>query len=554
MNANPQLIDYIVKSREISKTDKEIQESLLKVGWEFSDIEEAFKEATPEETIEEDIEETQSETEEPKEEEKISEEEIKSEEPVEVTTESEEEEVITTTNTPEISSEIFTSPQEIKPAEEAKEVTKIQPKKQSKSKLFIIILVIILVIIGTLGAIIYLKPNLINISSLKDFFKKGQPGTEITKNNEQPAIITTNKNTIMAYTTKNEADGKMELFFYDTQTQQALPQDSVIQADNNSAFEIGPWSPTGQYLPILGSKISPNKEINLSLYLYDSQKKAATKIYDSKHITKTTSTIKLPNNFKMETNAQWIDNTKLKIMEDTSNTISTRVSTYITPEGKIDKIEQPKNINVVLNNITYKINSLTGTLIDTIKIGTSEIKVQPKEGSYIIGTINDSLVILEKMVLDSKNKTVLNFYSINDSGLVKTIDLTDTLWGTQSILIDPTQKYLIAQQTNSDLKPTQERYIQINPEEASNINLIFGQDISTEYPATKEPSLLKNLKNFYLSNDGEWIIGTRKYANIITAGSDIYMKNIKTGEENIICSNNCSSISVYYPQRVFYTY
>lgn len=557
MNANPQLIEYIQKSREYSLTDEEIKKKLSEVGWPENLVEEAFQElsqkaeteptiseeTTPEETpvSETPTEEAPQETTEENEEIEIKPSETTQELAIEHTETPETE----TTETPQEEPQQPTQEpsKEQEKVEEEKPIETLttledriktqleQPKTKPSKKILIISMGALVVVAISLVGLYFFKPEIFTFK--KPILTPLQP----VQPAPQPEVKTEINTNILAYTTTNEDTGKMSLSFYDTNKKEQINLDSFLQNENNKVYDLGPWSPTGLYLPILGIKNKENtRESTVTIYLYDSSKKESKKVY-SYPINGEPSDI--AKSLQFSTKAAWIEEGKLKIKEDMPIKIGSRLVTYVTPEGKIENSEQPKNTVVMLNDISYQIDPVTKLIAGTIKVGTTELKLELKNTDEILGKLQDNLVVLQK---PTAGKSTVKFYTLGNNSAPTDIDLSEGIWKTQTVLINESRKSLIAHQVDNEIRPTQERFIQVNPFGDAKIKVIYGQDISTVFQKAKA--------SFFLSNDGNWIISERRYASIITSGNDFYMKNIDSGQEATICSGECTQMSAFYKTHI----
>ncbi|PIP56747.1 hypothetical protein COX05_01430 [candidate division WWE3 bacterium CG22_combo_CG10-13_8_21_14_all_39_12] len=442
--------------------------------------------------------------------------------------------------------------------------------KSSKSRAKLIISVLVAIIITGAGVV--------------GLFAFGT----LPENNEQLPVGTLHDvNPIIAYVESYPDDFAGNIVFYDTQKQEKLPTDLVIEADANTLFQLGPWSPDGKYLPILGF-YAPGEEGGIvNLYLFDSKTRLAKRIY---------SDLRGEDNFlwanpSFSFLSGWIDNDILVVSSNRSGlSAETSQLTYFTTYGEIGTKVEPYVYLQKSSQLTHSVKSEVDTQIQTITLIDRELSFYP-EGE-IVGVVENKLVVLkkpeeidlgfdfdggtggsqewedlelqinelakqgvpqedlDKMIrdfLEPQGETVLNLYNLETGEIDKVVALTDGPWQTQSVLVREEEPFLIAHQTDSAFLPTKERYVAIYVSDPYRVEMLYEGDLLQQSNHNFFNSLLTHGSSFGLSNEGNWIIGERGSRVDDPKNSSIFMLNIFTGEEVIVCSGYCSGVKVYNP-------
>ncbi len=527
---NQQLIDFIQKAKSLSETDLEITSSLLSAGWKQQDISAAFEYVQKNSNVSQNF----STTDEP--------------DPLKVT----------------------------QPPEE---------KKAKPNKLTITLFTLGLLFVVTIsGFFIYFK-----------FFKKTPLGPNIKDSEEKPyqtsetigqpnAIESTHS--IIAFTTSKKDNPASAVVFYDRQQKEKLPLPQVIQEDNNFMFLLGPWSPSGQYLPILAFTGPATEESYVNLYFYDSQKLEAKKIYSSPRNEENFVWASTSFNFL----SAWMDDTRLVVNNVRDPQKESATLTYVTTDGEIKTMQQSDELKRANDQLEHTVTTRPSIHTESITVGSVTLDFV-LEGE-VVGVVDGMLAVLEKPksisvivddagnaaspqdleyfeeemeklekqglseeelskktleLIEPKGKTILSLYNLKDGKVNREVNLTDGTWQVQSILVHPSEKFLIAHQTDKRHLPSKQRFVVITPSENPNTRTIFEEDL----PKSSNPNYLSSLmfqeNSFFLSSDGDWIIGMRGSNVDNPQNSTIYMKNIITQEESLICSNNCWDVRTYCP-------
>ena len=358
-------------------------------------------------------------------------------------------------------------------------------------------------------------------------------------------------------------------------------------------FILGPWSPNGQYLPILAFTGPASVNSYVNLYLYDSEKLTAKKIYSSSVNEKNGVWASSSFNYS----SIWLDDYRLAIERDRDLETGTMDLTYITIDGEMQTIQQSNRPKKVSSQLEYVLavsesyNNSYNPKIESIKVGSQTLDFVP-EGE-IVGVVEGMLAVFEKPeffdiasivndnslnqkyqeyfekelkkleeqglsedelknkaldLFEPKGETILKLYNLKNGSVESEINLTDGTWQTQSVLVHPSEKFLVAHQTDKFFNPLKQRFITITP--PSNIKIVFEEDLSENERAGNSNYLSLFLfqgTSFFLSSDGNWIIGMRGPGVNDPQNSKIYMRNIVTGEENIICPSYCWDMRTYFP-------
>lgn len=409
-------------------------------------------------------------------------------------------------------------------------------------------------------------------------------------NIEEPSIVnnttSTTTNPIIAYIESYPESYAGNVVFYDTQKKEKLSPAPLLSQEADSLFQMGIWSPNGQYLPIL-EIVNPGTDDSIvNVYIFDSQERELKRIYSS---PKSEENIVWAGTFSFLSG--WIDDSKLVVVSDRNTNESTTTLTYLTLDGALNTVQQPDVFKRVSSQLISTSAFNFGISQETISVGATTLNFIP-EGT-IVGIVEDKLVVLKKPdslflgmdfeggttanneewnnfeaelkkleeqgmsqeelslrvrdFLEPKGETVINFYNIVTGVIENTISLTDGTWQTVSVLVHPSEKIIIAHQTDNDLFPSKERFIKIQMGKNPNIKALFENDLTLEHNNNFSGRLLTQGNSFYLSNDGNWIIGERGSIVNDPQHSAVFMHNVETGEEIIVCSEYCSDIRVYYP-------
>ncbi len=348
---------------------------------------------------------------------------------------------------------------------------------------------------------------------------------------------------------------------------------------------LGPWSPNGQYLPILAYTGPASEESNINLYLFDSKTLTAKKIYNSPSNEEN----RLWANTSFNFIAAWMDEEKLVLKDDrNSQGVLTNV-TRITTRGEIITTEHSNELERGNKQLEYSFSlGAQGHTVTSIKVGTNILAFVP-EGE-IVGVINGMLAVLTKPkpvslsemsdpnqnsdiakqlaelqrqglteeelsrrmleLMEPKGDTLLKFYNLANGSVEKEINLTYDTWQIQSILVHPSQKTLVAHQTNKFVQATKQRFISVDPSSESGFRIIFEEDLNTSVSQQFLSLLMFQGSSFFMSTDGESIIGMRGSALESASTNNIYIKNIASAQEDIICPSNCFDMRVSYPYHL----
>lgn len=413
--------------------------------------------------------------------------------------------------------------------------------------------------------------------------------TKAPQLNSKETLLTTNATTnpIIAYVESHPDDYAGNVVFYDTQKKAKLPPDPLLSQEADSLFQLGIWSPHGQYLPIL-QIVNPGSDNSIiNLYLFDSQKKEVKRIHsaprgDENFVWASTS---------FSFTSGWMDDSRLVVRDDRGTSQGVTTLTYFTPDGELKTVEPPDVFKRVSNQLTSTTILDVDTKQETIVVGSQTLSFAP-EGT-IVGVIDDRLVVVKKPVsstffgmdfeggtsssqewtdfeaelkelekqgmsqeelslrvrdfLEPKGETVINFYNIDTGAIENALSLTDGTWQTVDVLVHPSEKTMVAHQTDKEFLPTKERFIKIQMGENPTIETLFENNLTPEHNHNFSGRLLLQGNSFLLSGDGNWIIGERGSITDDPQHSAVFMHNISTGEEIIVCSEYCSDIRTYYP-------
>lgn len=475
--------------------------------------------------------------------------------------------------------EPYQSVQEPKPTtQESQSEIPQKGKKLPKAVIYILISVILLTL-SVLGFWLYQKIS----STFSSNLPKVTPETsQITTKLK----IVKEAHSIIAYTVSEQDDVSSAVFFYDAQKKERLPPSPIIQADNNFMFLLGPWSPNGQYLPILAFTDPATEKLYVNLYLYNSQTLEAKRIYSSLRNEENFVWASTSFNFL----STWMDDSRLMLEEDRDIQKGLTTLTYITTDGELKTIQQPDKLKKVSSQLEYTTTIGPDAHIESITAGSITLDFVPE--GQIVGIVDGMLAVLKKPksisiavddagnaaspqdleylekeveklkkqglseeelskkvleLIEPKGETILSLYSLKDGKASNEVNLTDGTWQTQSILVHPSGKFLIAHQTDKDFLPSKQRFITITPSEHPNTRVIFEEDLEKGGNPNYLSSLMFQGSSFFLSNDGNWIIGMRGSKVDNPQNSIVYMRNIVTGEENIVCPNYCWDMRIYYP-------
>lgn len=382
-------------------------------------------------------------------------------------------------------------------------------------------------------------------------------------------------------------DNYKSVHFYNSD--QRVEELGIAELENETdpLIQLGPWSPNGQYLPILAHTGSDKRYV--SLYLYDSQKLKAKKIYGSPLNEENLMWVGTSFNFL----STWMDDTRLVVESDRDIQNGVTTLTYITTSGELKTEQQPDRLRQVSNQLEYITRIGRVPQIESIKVGSTTLDFIP-EGE-IIGVVDGMLAILkrpeslslgvddagnaanpqdleyfqkemEKLkeeglseeelqektleLMEPKGEIILSLYDLKDGKTNNNVNLTEGTWQTRSMLVHPSQGLLIAHQTDRSFLPSKQRFITITPSKTPSTQVIFEEKL----PKSENPNYLSLLmfqgSSFFLSKDGNWIIGMRGSGVDNPQSSTVFMKNITNGEELVVCPSHCFDVRVYYPLQL----
>ncbi|MDO8497109.1 MAG: hypothetical protein Q7S61_01005 [bacterium] len=387
----------------------------------------------------------------------------------------------------------------------------------------------------------------------------------------------THVNQVIAYV-KNTTSEVSSLHFYSLNKKTEEKGIVELKQDTKSLIQLGSWSPDGRYLPVLAlvNLDKEQKDKRIILYLYDSQLLTYKVIYDSPVDGDNLDWVSI---FGFST--YWKDSNAYILHSKSDTNSATQILTYITIDGKMQTEKAPSGFIERNSQMSYSVSNKQ--TIDSVTVGNTVVKLQTN-GS-INGVVDGKIALLnvprgpnigiddggntanttdyqmiqkemdklekqglseeelQKKVVDllePKGETTLKLYDLKGQ-LIQTINLTESTWYTQSALVEPSQQSLIAHQTSGYFKPEKERFILITPSELNKIKILFERSYE------RTPNSLTQGISFFLSNDGNWIISMRGSYIDDPKTSTVYLKNIITGEEKVICDTYCFDFKVYYP-------
>src|SRR3989338_950278 len=227
--------------------------------------------------------------------------------------------------------------------------------RSTKNRVTIIVALVttVLVITGYLGYVLLRK----------------NPQSNTVKTSKTTNLTTIVANPIIAYLESPPNDFAGNVVFYDTQKKEVLPPDSIIQSDGNSMFMLGPWSPNGQYLPILEiNKLGSDDEV-INLYLYDSNKLQARRIYNSPRSDE--NFVWASSSFDFLSG--WIDNSRLVVQNQRDTIQGVATLKYFTMDGELKTIQQPDVFKSVGSQLSYTTVFNVDTKQETIMVGNKTL-------------------------------------------------------------------------------------------------------------------------------------------------------------------------------------
>lgn len=400
-----------------------------------------------------------------------------------------------------------------------------------------------------------------------------------------------NKNQIInnqiVYTTRDK-DVHGQIYVYDIDSQQNL---SVFDQINNNYeyIQIGEWSPNGRYLPIIAYNFpNDNKISQVSVFIYNAIEKSIKKIYESSP-TEDYATVAIWET-ALEYGYPWLDDEKLILENDRDFVNKFSDITYITLSGELKKERINNDYYYKQSNsrisVNYDFDSNSALpLINSVILDGKMLSFKPQDS--IVGVLNNKLVtmkvpkgldlrfddynvanendqntvnqeierlkglglsdseITSKLFefIQPKGDTLIQLYDVNSGNILSSFDISQQgQWWTGGLLVHPDNKTLIAHQTDKMMLPTRERYVLIDPFAEQQISVLsdnnYYQGETGGYFALKKGSI------FNLTNDGRWIISFRE---VTESDSSIYIKNIETLEERMICNSDCYTFSNYNP-------
>ena len=536
---DPKLLDFIQKAKAASETDEEIRSSLASAGWESVEIDQAF--ASFQKNVDK-----------------------------------------LPTSTPSL--------------------PKINIIRANIGKFIVpVIVVFVLLVVGVTAGYVMLKSSPTdptNVTNTPEATPSAVPENQPSVASVSPRVVSpttmqgepimVNKvRNILAYTETPQSDKPPVLVFYDVVKKQKLPPDPVIEADKNYMIMLGPWSPDGQYLPILAYTGPASQESNINFYLFDSKTLHSKRIYGEPHTAE--NTVWASTSFTFTSG--WIDNERLVMLDERDNQGKLEAVTYINTIGKVIKIDYSDEIRKQNSQLEYSFGvGASGLTIDSLRIGVRDFTPVPI--GEIVGVVDEMLVVLNKPVpydlmgsggsgfglnketerlieelqklelpeeevhartldlLEPKGDTVLKFYDLNDGVIKKEINLTDGTWQITSILVHPSKKTLIAHQIDKVMQTKKQRYIIIDLSSKSGFQTIFEEGVESQLNQPYLSLLMNQGISFLLSADGNSIIGMRSFSKEDPHNSSIYIKDMVSGREEIVCQSQCSDARIYYPYHL----
>ncbi len=545
---DPQLLEFIRKAKAASETDEEIRSSLVSAGWETQDIEQAF------------------------------------------------------TSFQTSVSNLPTS---------APALSQINIMKPSFGKLIVpLVVVVALLLVGITAGYVMLKSPIKTPSSVTNTPKeipsvslKDKPSVvSISPQNISPTtiqgqpIVVNNMRNILAYTEAPQSEKPPVLVFYDIAKRQKLPPDPVVEADNNYMIMLGPWSPNGQYLPILAYTGPASTDYVINLYFFDARTLRATKIYSSPSSEENRAWAGTSFSFT----SAWLNDTKLVVKDDRNSQGVVTGITYITTSGEIASSSHSTGFRKVSKQLEYSLDmGALGSAVRSVKVGATELGFVP-EGD-IVGVTDGMLAVLVKPksmyfdgmadqsvntelqrqieelqklelseeeisrkaleLIQPKGETKLNFYNLEDGKIAQSVSLTEGTWQVQSVLVHPSGNTLITHQTNNAMRVSKHRFVLISPAGEPSTRVLFEEDLQGVGYQPYLSLLAFQGTSFLLNIDGTSVIGIRNGLQDTpengAVGIDhgiIFMKNINSGEETLVCASNCFDMRIYYPYHLVTRY
>lgn len=449
-----------------------------------------------------------------------------------------------------------------------------------KSPLFkFLVAVLLLVGLGAVSVFAY--------SQYKNTTSKKEDQPETRSESKPPSVSVSEGNlTIVFVESTGPSENDDRVVFYDAKTQTKLG-DIADFIKPNRIYSLGPWSPSGRYLPIhvtaLLNKQTGEDSGELLLYMYDSKQHVARKIYTGNESEGYEKTIIYS---QVNLGSGWLDEGKFGYQHDRDTEKGEVTVKYITRDGVMGETTIVDTIKVKNDLLTVEYLGVPRT-DKKIYINGKEVDVKP-EGE-IVGAIGNNIVSLKKaepkydlgnlwegeidpalearfreiessnLSEEEKSQKVLELLqpegfstiyltNIDTGGIEKTIPLSEKLWIVQSAQIHPTEPFLLIHETDRELLPEKHRILKISLQNPENKEALVSEGVTSGNSFAG--SLLEEGVSFHITADGNWIVYYEDRDTREPFDRNIVMVSLSTKEKRIICSAYCQWYKVYNPTQL----
>ena len=440
-------------------------------------------------------------------------------------------------------------------------------------------LVVVLLLVGLGAASVFAYSQYKNTTSKKE----DQPGTR--SESGQPSVSEDNL-TIVFVESTGLSENNDRVVFYDAKTQTKL-KDIADFITPNRIYSLGPWSPSGRYLPIhvtaLLNKQTGEDSGELSLYMYDSKQHVARKIYTGNESEGYEKTIIYS---QVNLGSGWLDEEKFGYQYDRDIEKGELTIKYITRNGVMGETTMADTIKVKNNLLTVEYLGVSRT-DKKIYINGKEVDVKP-EGE-IVGAIGNNIISLKKAepkydlgnlwegeidpaleakfkeiessdlseeeksqkmleLLQPEGSSMIYLTNVDTGRIEKTTPLSGKPWIVQSAQIHPIEPFLLIHETDRELLPEKHRILKISLQNPENKEVLVSED--TASGSSFAGSLLEEGVSFHITADGNWIVYYEDRDTQEPFNRNIVMVSLSTKEKRIICSAYCQWYKVYNPTQL----
>ena len=418
---------------------------------------------------------------------------------------------------------------------------------------------------------------------VSDYLPKGSP-TAAPKA-EGPMVLA-----YVSRSTEASAASAVQVRFYDVAHNVPLPPIAEIDAVPSKVIELGHWSSDGRYLPIL--VLSDNNHYTQvpalsTIYLYDAATNAVRQIHSVQNPTYSKETWMIG---PFAISQRWSRDGQM-VVDSVPNGTGQETNTYVSMDGTVSSRVTDRGVLEANDSLMVKlmlVSPVQPLEVSSISVRGVSTSVRPK--GQVVGVIGNKLVSLlqptgpilsisDSGVASASNylkfqqavqewqkegltqeqiaqKTynlikpvqdhILYFTDITTGAVVSHINFPSDQWITTTAQVVPGTEEVMLRQENRSAPPTIERYLVTDPSQKDGYRVLFEQPEDRAASNLIAEERMYSESDFSLTADGNWLAEYKGNAGAGTTASNIYLRNIKSGQEIPVCLY-CSDLRVFDP-------